>query len=413
MSRRSLVLRLVGVQVAAAIAAVVSSAPAYAASTPQQEAAAFARALSSTTVQVTAGVLDDAGASLAAVNATTALPPASTEKIATVGAALTVFGPTHRFTTVLQGTRPLPQPSLWQGLTRSVYGGALVVVGGGDPSLRAAGLTALLSPIPRAGVKSVYGGLWLDVSLLDSVRTAPGWKREWLGTEVGPLSAFMYEQNLSRTDSAYLQDPDTGNLSIVNAWLRAHGVTVYGGVHVGRPTGTLRTLATVSSQPLSALGTTTLQDSVNTWAEMLLKDVGASDGEGSTRHGLQVVRTIVAAAGGDLGVAYDGSGLSQLDSKSAVQELGTVRGLAMSSIGPALLAELPVSCTNGTLKRRLCNLTGRVHAKTGTVTSVSALTGYLIDAAGSRLWFSVQVRGSLSTSSRNALIDRAVTALAG
>jgi D-alanyl-D-alanine carboxypeptidase/D-alanyl-D-alanine-endopeptidase (penicillin-binding protein 4) len=175
----------------------------------------------------------------------------------------------------------------------------------------------------------------------------------------------------------------------------------------------LRTLATVSSKPLSDLGTTTLQDSINTWAEMLVKDVGASDGEGSTRHGLAVVRSIVAAAGGDLGVAYDGSGLSQLDSKNAVQELGTVRGLGTSSIGPTLLAELPTSCTNGTLKRRLCNVTGRVHAKTGTVTSVSALTGYLVDTSGRRLWFSVQVKGNLSTSSRQALIDRAVTALAG
>ncbi|GAC1440758.1 MAG: hypothetical protein NVSMB55_06570 [Mycobacteriales bacterium] len=412
MSRRSLTLRLVGVPLAATIAAIVSSVPAYAA-TPAQQAAAFAAALTNTGAQVTAGVLDDTGASLAGVNPATALPPASTEKIATVAAALKVFGPSHVFTTALQGTRPLSRSAHWHGLSQPVYAGPLVVVGGGDPSLRAAGLTSLLAPIPRSGVRSVFGGLWLDVSLLDSVRTAPGWKPEWLGTEVGPLSAFMYEQNLSRTDSAYLQDPDTGNLSIINNWLKTHGVTVYGGVHVGRPAGALSTLATVSSQPLSVLGTTTLQDSVNTWAEMLLKDVGASDGQGSTRHGLQVVRAIVSAAGGDLGVAYDGSGLSQLDSENATQELSIVRSLAMSPVGPELLAELPVSCTSGTLKRRLCNLTGQVHAKTGTVTSVSALTGYVIDGSGNQLWFSVQVQGNPSSGSRTGLIDRAVTALAG
>jgi D-alanyl-D-alanine carboxypeptidase/D-alanyl-D-alanine-endopeptidase (penicillin-binding protein 4) len=169
----------------------------------------------------------------------------------------------------------------------------------------------------------------------------------------------------------------------------------------------------VSSRPLSDLGTTTLQESENTWAETLLKDVGASDGAGSTRHGLQVVRATVAAMGADLGVAYDGSGLSLQDSKTADQELGIVYRLAQSPIGPALLAELPVSCTNGTLKRRLCALTGSVHAKTGTVNYVSALTGYVIDYAGRRLWFSVQVQGNLAASTRNALIDRAVTALYG
>jgi D-alanyl-D-alanine carboxypeptidase/D-alanyl-D-alanine-endopeptidase (penicillin-binding protein 4) len=405
-------LRLLGAPVLTALVIGVGASPAEAA-TAQQQAAAFARILSSSSATVTAGVLDDNGTSLASVRPTTSLPPASTEKIATVGAALKVLGPSYRFTTSLQGTRPLPQSALWQTLTQGAYGGALVVVGGGDPTFKAAGLTSLLTPLQRAGVKSVRGGIWLDVSLYDSVRTAPGWKPEWLGVEVGPMSAFMYEKNLSRTDSGYLRDPDTGNVAIIGAWLKARGITVYGGVHVGRPAGTLRTLATVSSQPLSAIGTTTLQDSVNTYAEMLVKAVGATDGEGSTRHGLQVIRSVVAAAGGDLGVAYDGSGLSQLDSKNAVQELSTTRGLGISSIGPSLLAELPTSCTNGTLKRRLCNLTGRVHAKTGTVSYVSALTGYLTDRSGRRLWFSVQVRGNLSATSRQALIDRAVTALAG
>lgn len=412
MPRRSLLLRLAGLPVAATIAVAAGSSPAYAA-TPQQQAAAFARALTTTAAQVTAGVVDDTGAFLASVNPSTELPPASTEKIATVGAALQVFGPSHRFTTVLQGTRPLQRPGIWRGLRQSAYGGGLVVVGGGDPSLRAAGLAALLAPIQRAGITSIRGGLWLDVSLFDSVRTAPGWKPEWLGVEVGPLSAFMYEQNMSRGDPAYLQNPDAGNLSIISGWLKARGVTVYGGLHVGRPAGALWTLATVSSAPLSSLTTLTLRDSVNTWAEMMLKAVGAADGEGSTRRGLQVVRRLVGAVGGDLGVAYDGSGLSLLDRKSAAQELGTVRGLGTSSIGPTLLAELPVSCTNGTLKRRLCNLTGRVHAKTGTVDFVSALTGYVIDTSGRRLWFSVQVKGNLSARSRQALIDRAVTALVG
>lgn len=413
MRRPSLLLRLLGIPVAAGLSAVaLGTSPAYAA-TPQQQAAAFAQALSSTSATVTAGVLDDSGASLARVNPTTALPPASTEKIATVGAALQVFGPAYRFTTTLQGTRPLPRSSLWQGLSQGAYGGALVVVGGGDPTFGSAGLTSLLTPVQRAGVKSVRGGLWLDVSLFDSLRTAPGWKAEWLGTEVGPLSAFMYGKNLTRSDSAYLDDPDSGNLSIVNGWLKAHGVTVYGGLHVGRPVGALQALASVSSEPLSAIAATTLQYSVNTYAEVLLKDVGASDGEGSTRRGLQVVRSLVGAVGGDLGVAYDGSGLSQLDSKNAVQELTTVRGLGLSSIGPELLAELPTSCTNGTLKRRLCNVAGRVHAKTGTVSYVSTLTGYVVDSSGRRLWFSVQVRGNLSVSSRQALIDRAVTALVG
>jgi D-alanyl-D-alanine carboxypeptidase/D-alanyl-D-alanine-endopeptidase (penicillin-binding protein 4) len=379
-------------------------------STPQQQAAAFTKVLSGTTASVTAGVLDDSGATLTGLHDTSVLPPASTEKIATVGTALKLLGPSYRFTTELQGTSALPVRMVWKGIRPTFYPGALVVVGSGDPSLRNAGLSSLLSALPRAGISSVTGGLWLDVSKLDRVRTAPGWKPSWLGTEVGPLSAFMLEQNRYRTDAAFLSDPDTGNLQTIAAWLSAHGITVRGGLHVGRPSLPTRTLSTVTSEPLATLALTTLQDSVNTWAEMLLKDVGATDGEGSTAHGLSVVRSTVASVGGDLGIAYDGSGLSLKDLKSARHELTTVRGLAPV---PALLSSLPVSCTNGTLKRRLCSVTGRVHAKTGTLDGVSALTGYVVDHSGNRLWFSVQVKGSLSYSSRTALIDRAVVALVG
>ena len=418
MSRRplrpALLRRLAAVGVLSTVAVGAAASPAHAAGTsPQQQGAAFARVLAGTSAQVTAGALDATGASLASVNPALSLPPASTEKIATVGTALKVFGADHRFTTVLQGTSPLPQRLVWKGVRPTLYPGAVVVVGGGDPSLRAAGLSSLLSVLPQAGVRSINGGLWLDVSLFDSVRTAPGWKAAWLGTEVGPLSAFMYEQNLSRRDAAYLRDPDSGNLQIIATWLSNHGVTVRGGLHVGRPSGALRTLTSVASLPLSNLGTVTLQDSVNTWAEMLLKDVGAADGDGSTAHGLAVVRSTVGALGAALGLAYDGSGLSLQDRKNAQQELGIVRGLAGTSIGPALLSELPVSCVSGTLKKRLCGLSGRVHAKTGTVDYVSALTGYVVDHAGNRLWFSVQVKGNLSYSSRVALIDKAVIALAG
>lgn len=403
--------RLAVVPVLATLAVLGVAQPASAAgTTPQQQAAAFAKTFAGTSASVTAGVLDDSGSSLAAVRDTTALPPASTEKIATIGTALKVLGPAYRFTTVLQGTAQLPTRLVWKGIRPSWYPGSVVVVGGGDPSLRNAGLSTLLSALPKAGITSISGGLWLDVSRFDRVRTAPGWKASWLGTEVGPLSAFMLEQNRYRTDAAFLSDPDTGNLQTISSWLSAHGVTVRGGLHVGRPSLPTRTLSSVSSAPLSTLATTTLQDSVNTWAEMLLKAVGASDGDGSTAHGLAVVRSTVAAAGGDLGVAYDGSGLSLKDLKTARQELSTVRGLAPV---PSLLSALPVSCTSGTLKKRLCSLTGRVHAKTGTLDGVSALTGYVIDHAGNRLWFSVQVKGSLSYTSRISLIDRAVVALAG
>jgi D-alanyl-D-alanine carboxypeptidase/D-alanyl-D-alanine-endopeptidase (penicillin-binding protein 4) len=395
--------------------ATAGAAPAAAAGTTvAQEAASFARILSASSAPLSARVVADSGAVLADVRATTSLPPASTQKIATVGTALSVLGPAYRFTTLVQGTVPLPRASVWKGMGSTIYPGSVVVVAGGDPSLRTAGVAGLLSPVVASGVRTIRGGLWLDVSLFDRVRTAPGWKPQWVGPEVGPLSAFMLEKNQSRSDAAYLRDPDTGNLQILQSWLAGRGVTVLGGLHVGRPPVPARVpLGTWRSEPLSTLAQVTLRESVNTWAEMLVKAVGAARGAGSTAHGLEVERATVESAGGSMGQVSDGSGLSQLDRMNAVEEVSIVRGLGGTAIGPQLLADLPVSCTNGTLKRRLCTATGRVHAKTGTLDTVGALTGYVVDRAGNRLWFSVQVGGTLSGSSRAALIDRAVLALVG
>lgn len=409
--------RLVAVPVLALTAVLVgvAAAPAAeAASTlPAREAAAFAQVLAGSGTTLTAQALGEDGSVLAAVKDTTSLPPASTQKIATIGTALAVLGPTHRFRTVLQGTAPLPPRVVWKGVApRGVYGGALVVVGGGDPSLRTAGLTSLLSTALARGIRTVTGGLWLDTSTFDHVHTAPGWKPEWVGTEVGPISAFMLEQNLGRTDAAYLRDPDTGNLTVIQSWLTAHGVTVRGGLHVGLPAAPLRaTFGSWASEPLSVLAQVTLRDSVNTWAEVLLKDVGAASGEGSTARGITVEARTLAAAGASFGTAADGSGLSSLNRMNAAQELSILRAYGTSAVG--LLDDLPVSCVSGTMQHRLCALPGRVHAKTGTLDTLSALTGYVIDTAGNRLWFSVQVGGALSTYRRTTLIDRAVLALSG
>jgi serine-type D-Ala-D-Ala carboxypeptidase/endopeptidase (penicillin-binding protein 4) len=56
-------------------------------------------------------------------------------------------------------------------------------------------------------------------------------------------------------------------------------------------------------------------------------------------------------------------------------------------------ASLPVMGVDGTLSSRLRGtpVEGRVHAKTGTLTGVRALSGYLTTAAGERLAFAMIV----------------------
>jgi D-alanyl-D-alanine carboxypeptidase/D-alanyl-D-alanine-endopeptidase (penicillin-binding protein 4) len=68
---------------------------------------------------------------------------------------------------------------------------------------------------------------------------------------------------------------------------------------------------------------------------------------------------------------------------------------------------------DGTLRRRLSGLEGRVFAKTGTLTHVTSLSGYLVTESGRELIFSILSNGSgLSSSRVRGGMDEVVEALA-
>jgi D-alanyl-D-alanine carboxypeptidase/D-alanyl-D-alanine-endopeptidase (penicillin-binding protein 4) len=88
----------------------------------------------------------------------------------------------------------------------------------------------------------------------------------------------------------------------------------------------------------------------------------------------------------------DGSGLSRLD-RLTTNALGALLKVAWDdpTVGPPLLAALPVAGVNGTLEHRLRKppARGRVLAKTGTTDNASSLSGYV----GDRYAFAVVQNG--------------------
>ena len=68
---------------------------------------------------------------------------------------------------------------------------------------------------------------------------------------------------------------------------------------------------------------------------------------------------------------------------------------------------------DSTLERRLLDLEGRVFAKTGTISNVNSLSGYLVRDDGREIVFSILTNGSGLPSSRvRASIDDVVRGLA-
>ncbi len=198
------------------------------------------------------------------------------------------------------------------------------------------------------------------------------------------------------------------------------------GVRVGRGclSGSVRECAnaglifSLESPPLSELVAGILEPSQNWITEQLIRTLGAERGEkGSWSEGVDVIRTFLTEQieVDSLDIALrDGSGLSAhnlVTPRALVRILQYMWRGANAATYRAALAEPGEE--DSTLERRLMDLEERLFAKTGTISNVNSLSGYLVRDDGSEVIFSILSNGSgLPASRMRAAIDDVVRALA-
>ncbi|WP_088286186.1 D-alanyl-D-alanine carboxypeptidase/D-alanyl-D-alanine-endopeptidase [Kineosporia sp. A_224] len=180
-------------------------------------------------------------------------------------------------------------------------------------------------------------------------------------------------------------------------------------------------IATDSSVTLATLLTKFLKLSNNGHAEALVKAIGRKQaGAGTWEAGTGAIRTWLAANGVVTSAIRmsDGSGLSRTDLLTANQVTNLLRAVRGKTWFPTWYAALPVAgrtdrLVGGTLRYRMGGTAaaGNVHAKTGSLTSVSALSGYVTTAGGRRLVFSVIITDFVAAGVKD-LEDRIAVALA-
>jgi D-alanyl-D-alanine carboxypeptidase/D-alanyl-D-alanine-endopeptidase (penicillin-binding protein 4) len=143
-------------------------------------------------------------------------------------------------------------------------------------------------------------------------------------------------------------------------------------------------LAAVESAPLAQLLIETNRESNNTYAEALLKTLGVTqftNGQDATTSGIAAVKAALTPLGvNPAGYSMvDGSGLASRDRASAEALVQTLQAMAQSPDAQVYRNSLAVAGVNGTLKTRFRNtaVQGKLQGKTGTITGVVALSGYL------------------------------------
>ncbi|WP_235079612.1 D-alanyl-D-alanine carboxypeptidase/D-alanyl-D-alanine endopeptidase [Amycolatopsis orientalis] len=373
--------------------------------------------------QLTGSVIDPASGTVLWDHASnTPLTPASTTKILTVAAALLAMEPTKRISTkIVQGAQP----------------GTVVIVGGGDPSLTAlpvgtdsplypgaAHVDDLVNQAKKAGVdiKKVQ----LDASAYSGPNTAPGWEPgdapSLYGAPIVPAMTDGGRGNPNVDETMRSANPGTALTQLVAEKL---GASPAGPAKA--PEGA-KVLGEVQSAPLPDLAYALLQISDNVLADALGRQVAmATGGEASFAGAAAAVKKVLADHGFDVNglQLFDTSGLSN-QNKVPARLLAQVLAAAAGPDGKdpntpklrPLLAGLPVAGSpEGTLHGRYHSAEtqggkGWVRAKTGTLTGVNTLAGYVLDSDNRVLAFAFMSNGSEKNSGQAAL-DVLATALRG
>ncbi len=176
-------------------------------------------------------------------------------------------------------------------------------------------------------------------------------------------------------------------------------------------------LAERSSPPLSQILEVLNKESQNLYAELVLREVGRLRRNiGSRQAGLDELNDFLAEAGIAPEEAHfeDGSGLSRLNLVTPAAIARLLAYMWNSPLRDQWRRLLPVGGEDGTLEDRFRSpsLTGRVHAKTGTMSHVSALAGYVQPRRGAPLAFSILVNNyALPADSARRFIDSVVEVL--
>ncbi len=200
--------------------------------------------------------------------------------------------------------------------------------------------------------------------------------------------------------SASVADPTAFFVHGLKQALMTRGINVSGDavdlddVDVPLADHDLRVLATHQSPPLSDIADTLMGVSQNLYAETLLRTLDQDRRPRTAAAGRDVMREVLASWGIDPTrvVVADGSGLSRYNYVSARALVDVLERMHHEPRHASpFRATLPVAGQSGTLEARMVGTAaaGNVHAKTGSMSNVRALSGYVTSADGETLAFAV------------------------
>jgi D-alanyl-D-alanine carboxypeptidase/D-alanyl-D-alanine-endopeptidase (penicillin-binding protein 4) len=210
-------------------------------------------------------------------------------------------------------------------------------------------------------------------------------------------SAMIVRGQIATGDSATItmpqHDPNTAFLAALTEALAERGISVDHEATAGNQTRA-DSLFTVLSVPLKEIMPAVMKPSQNQIAEVFLRTLGRERaGVGTADSGRRVVERQFATwkIPSDAFVVRDGSGLSRNDLISPEAIVSILEAMRHSPNFTVFYESLPIAGVDGTIRTRMRDTPaqGNLRAKTGTLSMVRSLSGYVRTANGRLIEFSL------------------------
>ena len=212
-----------------------------------------------------------------------------------------------------------------------------------------------------------------------------------------------------------ITDPLTWSGANLKSFLQQRGIIIKGKIKPGKASIGAKVLAEAPSKPIEQLLADMNKFSSNFVAEMLTKQLAAFNGvQGSLSAGLDFIRQSARGAGltdSEFEI-YNPSGLTRENKftpKALVKILEKIR--KDFRLFPEFVSSLPIAGIDGTLKNRMKEGPALrwVRAKTGLLTGVNSLAGYIGIEGGEIMTFAFIYNGPKDGAVVRGIYDRLIS----
>jgi D-alanyl-D-alanine carboxypeptidase/D-alanyl-D-alanine-endopeptidase (penicillin-binding protein 4) len=256
----------------------------------------------------------------------------------------------------------------------------------------------------------------------DSLFGSDSWNSAWpagYADQVTHISALWVNEGVDAS-GARSTTPSLQAATTFASQLTASGITVTGTPGAKQAPSSASTVASVNSAPVETLLKTALLHSDNSATEVLGRQSALAAGKPGTFAGatanLQAQLTSLGAWQSGA-VLQDTSGLSRGNLVSATMLEKAWRAALTTARLQPIADAVPVAQVSGSLASRFgddADVAGRgvVHAKTGTLTGVSSLSGWIRTADGRVVVQAFLLNNSADDSASHTWLDAAWSAVA-